>query len=374
MVEHIKPLTSLRGIGALLILMLHFLYYFTRQLGQVIQSQTQFFFNGYLWVDFFFIMSGFVLTHVYVRTFSQEVTSKSYRSFIVARFARVYPLHFFMILPFLALEILRLFIPGTQPFTHTRSFIGLCTNLFMLQAIDLKSPPLFGGLTYWNEPAWSISAEFFVYLILPFILLFIWKRKSGFDLSFFCIGLVSLFAVVILLKGHLDFIGLPSLWRCFIEASFGVITYKIYYKLNERRELKQFLNSNLALLICGVWIFLVMHYNWNDVLVLPGFCLLILVASVRNNSKKGWVSQGLNSNTLVYLGEISYSIYLTHWFIQNFTGQVMDQVFDINVGQMGLFQSAIVLMFCLAVTLIISMQTYQWIEVPCRNYLRRKFR
>ncbi|WP_375498307.1 hypothetical protein [uncultured Nostoc sp.] len=85
-----------------------------------------------------------------------------------------------MILLFLGVEFLKLgfllfknksiFDAANQPslpFPGTQNIVALFSNIFMIQALDLNSPPLFGDSTYWNEPAWSISAEWIAYMLLP---------------------------------------------------------------------------------------------------------------------------------------------------------------------------------------------------------------
>src|SRR6202022_4950882 len=88
--ELLASLTPLRGIAALWVVIFHFCWYFPavhpeRYTGAV--------YKGYLAVDMFFVLSGFVITHVYKEGFAQRVTGRRYRDFLKARVARVYPLH-----------------------------------------------------------------------------------------------------------------------------------------------------------------------------------------------------------------------------------------------------------------------------------------
>lgn len=100
--EYISNLTPLRGIAALLVAVFHFEMAIARF---VPASQTMFFEKSYLMVDLFFIMSGFIILHVYGDNFKQAFSKNSLRNFFVARFARIYPLHFFslMLLVFLVI-------------------------------------------------------------------------------------------------------------------------------------------------------------------------------------------------------------------------------------------------------------------------------
>src|SRR6188768_1996982 len=99
--EAIPGLTGLRGIGALWVLLFHWAG--LRQWGR--EAPVLGF--GYLGVDLFFLLSGFVLTHVYLRRLSLDWAS--YRQFLLLRFARIYPLYASVLLAFAAAILL---IPG----------------------------------------------------------------------------------------------------------------------------------------------------------------------------------------------------------------------------------------------------------------------
>src|SRR5579871_3338787 len=90
--QYLSNLTPLRGIAALLVAIFHFEMAIARF---VPASTTMFFEKSYLMVDFFFVMSGFIILHVYGGDFKYTVAKGSLKKFFVARFARIYPLHFF---------------------------------------------------------------------------------------------------------------------------------------------------------------------------------------------------------------------------------------------------------------------------------------
>src|SRR5260370_2301706 len=97
--EQLASLTPLRGIAALWVVIFHFCWYFPavhpeRYTGAV--------YKGYLAVDIFFVLSGFVITHVYKEGFARRVTGRRYRDFLKARVARIYPLHITGLLLFVA--------------------------------------------------------------------------------------------------------------------------------------------------------------------------------------------------------------------------------------------------------------------------------
>lgn len=361
MTQHIKSLTSLRGVAALFVVMHHSFGYLLPGLGLTVSLYTKFFSNGYLWVDFFFIMSGFIMTHVYANNFSLGVNSYSYRAYLFSRLARIYPLHLFMLFLFVGVELAK----TSSPFTGKYSITTLFTNIFLFQAIDLSSPPLFGRMTYWNEPSWSISAEWIAYLILPFLLLFFSKIKNIFAVIVYIFALISLFILIKLTYGHLDFLGLPSIARCTLECILGIITYNLY----QSSYAKHFRRSS-ALIISLLWIGIVMHYDWNDILIIPAFSLLILSASVNKNTS--FILKALNSNSLVFLGFRSYSIYMVHWFIQEFIKLAWWKIFQAEFGSnLNAYYSFIVLLLFIVIVVVAASLTYRFIEIPMRTRLKR---
>ncbi len=373
MARHLKPLMSLRGVAAVMILLHHSLDFVTRNLGNSLALYTQVFKTSYLWVDFFFILSGFILTHLYWPVFLNNVDSHSYRSFLFSRFSRLYPLHIFMLTLFLCVELLKLFIPisNVEPFTGSKSFAGLFTNLFLLQAIDFNAPPLFEGTTYWNEPAWAISVQWLTYLVLPFLITFLYKKKRIFDLAIYFTTWYLLFIVVKSTDGSLNLLGLPSLTRCILECVMGIVICKTYQKyiLTNHRNL----SINLCLFISILWVFLGMHYHWNDLLVIPAFCFLILTAALKNESDDNYIAVALNSRFMIYLGKISFAIYMVHWFIQELYYKIWKLIFKVNFdlgSNLNSYESIIILITYVLIVLLSAILAYIYIEKPMQNFLK----
>ncbi len=148
----LDPLTSVRFFLALGVVLFHFQLYWTlppESAGLLNRAR--------LGVDVFFILSGFILTHVYL----QGDRAPGYRRFLAARFARIYPAHLFILLAMLALVLLAPMVGvGLEPgrFNPT-DFAG---TLLLVQAWFPRET-----LALWNGPAWSLSAEWFAYLAFP---------------------------------------------------------------------------------------------------------------------------------------------------------------------------------------------------------------
>ena len=154
--NQIRSLTSLRGIAALIIVVHHFSYYALPQLGVMLSVYSYFFQNGYLAVDLFFILSGFIMTHVYLDRFSAGVSKSTYWQYLRARFARIYPLHLFTLLVLVGVQSIQLYLANPHAFTGKFNILALFANVLMLQAFALNCPPLFWCDTFWNEPNGNI--------------------------------------------------------------------------------------------------------------------------------------------------------------------------------------------------------------------------
>jgi peptidoglycan/LPS O-acetylase OafA/YrhL len=125
--------------------------------------------KGYLGVDLFFILSGFILCHVYLRRFGER--RFSYREFLWARLARLYPTHIVTLIGFGALVYLGSLL-GVRAGGNVLVWPSLPAQLTLTQAWGL------GPLGGWNHPAWSISAEWFAYLCFPVFAATTWAGRG----------------------------------------------------------------------------------------------------------------------------------------------------------------------------------------------------
>jgi len=162
MPKNLKPLTALRFFAAMWVVA----YQFWPTLGR---DRPLLLAKGYLGVDLFFILSGFILCHVYLRPFGER--RFSYREFLWARLARIYPTHIVTLIGFGALVYLGSLL-GVRAGGNVLVWPSLPAQLTLTQAWGLA--PL-GG---WNHPAWSVSAEWFAYLCFPAFAAATWAARG----------------------------------------------------------------------------------------------------------------------------------------------------------------------------------------------------
>ncbi|MHC5858900.1 acyltransferase family protein [Nostoc sp.] len=107
--------------------------------------------------------------------------------------------------------------------------------------------------------------------------------------------------------------------------------------------------------------------NFHDWLILPAFSLVILGVSFNNNSV---ISKVLNSQLMLYIGTISYSTYMVHWFVQELLKLLLLYNFNEVFGTIFTnYQALTSLGLFLMIVLLSASLTYRFIEVPERNYL-----
>ena len=315
--QDIKALTPLRFGAALWVL----LFFFGDRLGLTWREASGFIAKGYLGVDLFFILSGFILAHVY----GPQVIGKrfNYGSFLWARLARLYPVH----LVTLGALVLLALVAGTLGIKVNAAFdFGtLWGQLFMVQAWGLIPS---GG---WNHPAWSISAEWFAYLVFPisFGVMGLLKRAPWTGVGFAAAGFGGLFILVPTLS-HFGGVALTELTqnggalRIIPSFLMGIALWR----LGQITMLSSFVAWAGAALSM-TWIVLAPSLGANDVITWVG--LVGLIFCLGETSKTG--TGGLMAAPVaLWLGEASYSLYMVHMPVDLVWFQVVDRAFQPALG------------------------------------------
>jgi peptidoglycan/LPS O-acetylase OafA/YrhL len=332
-------LTGLRGIGAAWVVLFHVTY----------PLQPPVLRAGYLGVDLFFLLSGFVLSHAHgVRGEIRDV--RTYRRFLGLRLARIYPLHLFALL-LVALAVLEWpgfatsFGPGPERF-GLRSFIA---SVLLVQNLGIGMP------TGWNTPAWTLSAEWFASLLFPVFLLAARPlRSTRAALAATWVALL-VFAAFLGLTHHRtpDVAGPPGMVRMACEFAAGCMLHRAYAAgAAAAGRMAWMAAAAIAIGVLG---------PGTDTLAVFGFPVVVLLAA-RENA----VSRSLCRPTVQFLGKISYSIYLLHWIILQAAIRWADVLGIGGWGYAAWLTAAVV------IVLAASALSYRCIEVPARNMLRNR--
>ncbi len=368
--EYLSNLTPLRGIAALLVAVFHFEMAIARFIPA---AQTMFFEKCYLMVDLFFIMSGFIMMHVYDETFTNSINKISLRKFFVARFARIYPLHFFA-LALLVILVLVFSPAGTYP-NRIEDPSAILTNFLLIHTFYIHN------IYTWNIPSWSISAEMVAYIFFPIIAIFINRKKALSVIVLIIFIVAAYYSIMYLLPRKNPLypeIPVPHNINTTYDygslrgvAGFiaGMLMYLVY-QLPQFRNI--FSKDIVAFLIC-IALIVSMHFAVSDAWVVILFAAIVISFA----SNENYLHKICNNRVLQYLGDISYSIYLMQIFFQEpfSKGLRLPDTIGFGRGKQNIdFSSG--LMYCtiyLLLLIAVSSVTYYFIEKPCRRFINRKW-
>lgn len=364
--KYLSNLTPLRGIAAMWVVIFHF----SEIVAKFVSTDRSFLLEkGYLMVDLFFIMSGFIIYHVYHQSFISNISANHFRQFIVARFARVYPLHFVTLL---LLILITVPVVGWDPlFNNPRA---IPTNLLLIHSFGIHK------LYNWNVPSWSISAEWWAYMVFPFLAVFINRKKS------MALILLALFAVLAYLSiifwlPRVNVFDPSAPQRHNLDVTFdygflrglaGFICGMLLYKAYEAGILVKGFQKDISAVVVMAVCILSMHFGWNDGFDIILFIPLVFVFAINN----GRLHKLCNSWIAQYLGKISYSIYLMQLFplIPLWAGIKLPGLIYAEHSASTSFWTGVG--YCLIYLILViglSSLTYYTIEKPARKYINAKW-
>lgn len=380
----IDTLTSLRFFAAAAIVVYHSRGHFglsSEYLAPFVLDQG---------VSFFFVLSGFILSLVYGEKLKESGDNSVRRfravcAFIVARFARIWPLHVatLLLVAFLLPE------KWNQEFSPVTLFASLCLIQSWIPINDVSFAL--------NGVSWSLSAELFFYLSFPFLI--VNYEKRWFRNSLLALYLMASLACLCAAMGFPELVGnsvsihelmyVSPLSRVF-EFSLGIAAYALARRLHLKlRGVETGVGASafksglffslLEVGVLGLGVFLAYRSTRISSFVAgamdslwPGlkaplnlwlmhggsvalvFALVIVVFSFG----KGLLSKILSRPLLVYLGEISFSIYLSHRLLLHYYYNHFATV-D-GVMPMALYW---------LVLLSVSHLLYVFVECPCRSFI-----
>jgi peptidoglycan/LPS O-acetylase OafA/YrhL len=336
--------------------MLVAMFHFHKQFGPalVFDRSTKLFSLGWIWVDFFFVLSGFVMAYVYAPMFAANVGRDGYLTFLLRRLGRVYPLHLATLLLFVPTELAKLVVVSNADpaFSHNTGF-SILTNMLLVQAWHIHPA------NTWNRASWSISAEFAAYLLFPFLALGLARVRAASGVSVAALCLAALLLIDVL-HGSLDTSFDWGVARCLPSFMLGMLLCR--WHLAPASMAKEAVASDIVLAGTLLLILLLLHLGVDGVPIIVLFCVLTLSASLN----AGRVGAFLSAGPLHRLGVLSYSIYLTHGLV------LRGWQFAFNrIGPISTPVAVVALTALLALTIAVSAVTYRYVEVPGREFFNR---
>lgn len=251
--------------------------------------------HGYLAVDIFFLLSGFV---IWLNYGDRLVGREAATDFLVRRLARIWPLHAAM-LAFGALLAAVLLVSGRP--APDFPFAALPLHLLLVQDWGWSNPQM------WNDPAWSISAEWAAYLLAPVIALALPRRRLPTPLLLL-VATLPLLALAALFGRHplgfdLAHDGVP---RCLGEFFCGAALSVLW------RRWRGDVRIEAGCWIAGAACLASASAGVPEAIAMPfGFAALLLGLALGAERPR----HPLGGRAIHWLGEISYATYLVHYLL-----------------------------------------------------------
>lgn len=320
---------GLRGIAVSLVLLYHI--------------WPEYFSFGYVGVDIFFVLSGYLITQIiYTRL---EEDTFSLKEFYRNRIRRIFPTLIIVLTTTLLIGYLFMFPSELEQLgKHIKS-----------SAFFYENFRLIGEIGYWDESAvlkpllhfWSLAIEEQFYIFWPLVLILLYKTRLNIVLA-----LSILFAIlfIIPLVSELDkfYHTLSRAW----ELAFGGLVFILSYKY---KNIFEILNKYKVLLYIGFFISIVISYNNTSFSTYRTFLVVflsaLLILSLSHNKQKTIFS----NNILVFFGLISFPLYLWHYVLISFT-HIFGFTININIG-----------LILMSLSIFLAYITYRYIEIYARS-------
>jgi len=331
--SEIRSLTGLRGVAALWVIAFHLEFVWDPW-----NAAHVFVNHGYLGVDLFFILSGYIMA----RTYGGPFTPARYAIFLRKRFARTYPLFITVTLAAVAV--------GAVSEAREQIICGvaaLIPNLLLIQSWGTPFCPIV-------SPSWSISTEWAAYFLFPLL----WLCTTRWTRAAACIAAATVLLLSLLSDETVHQVGCRigplnlgagetffPLLRCFSEFSLGLIAYRA----TGVRDASLWVAALIIGLLC---------FKATDVPVVLLFCVLVAMLG----RDRGPVAAVLGWRPIYFLGEVSYSIYMVHYPLIVITRPA---VANLPVA----YRNNVLDIIVISATLVLATACHYWIERPARRWL-----
>ena len=310
--------------------------------------------HGYMAVDFFFVLSGFIMSYTYLAGF-ETLGLRAYGPFLWKRVARIFPLGIAITALIVICGGLASLVDLTWLFYTVKGSGGLGAMI----AINLLHLQGFLPEYSLNDPSWSVSVELGAYLLFPLLIYLMFKARAQVTVLYTVVGI----GLLLYLSSYDPAGGMAFRWppfdfaRCVIEFGFGMLVYRAFAA-----------KSRLCVVGGDLWTWVIAGLavaalvGRSDIVAVAVFPFLVLAFAL-NQGRPGRV---LSHPWLHYLGVISFSIYLVHNMFRE------PEVWLARSVHPGLLPPWMALLFAAVASLSIlpvAALAYHWVERPGRTAL-----
>ena len=352
----ISKLDGLRGMASLMVVIHHF-----RKNLLPLDIYSSFIIrNAYIFVDLFFVLSGFVIALNYADRIHDR---RGLLTFMRKRFVRIYPLLAYTTLVYLGAEVgAAMLMPGA---VNTPVGAAELAGMTIDSLLMTNATPLFGSTDGLNFPAWSISAEMISYAVFGLIMLAFSGRAR-----IMAISLVMVIAATIqIIHG-----------RYFSGGEFGFARALLCFSAGTLISLTPVRPGRNAawmewLIPAGILLILYLLKDATEqmrmfvgIVLLPAFftsCIILF------NRTDGILGRWLNSKVMRFAGRISYSVYLNHAILVLLVPRI---AFGMAGISFTLWTGLMISVLILVLVLIYSHFTYEWVEIRGGRWLENKLK
>ena len=319
-----------------------------------------------LWVDFFFVLSGFVIAYNYQLRLSSGFGVGNY---MYRRMARLYPAHVAMLILLLGYELLKYATEASAGISAEHAaFENNNATTFLASLALVQAMGLFES-SHWNGPSWSISTETWTYLL--FGIMFVWLKRSR---GWIAAGTVAVIVVsygVILINPNRDYLSVEAdfgFFRCLIGFGMGVLCFNAWLARNGREAGRRMQAVQLVLMAAAFAAVAQSSDRSPWTLGAPFlFSALVYLLAVY---RKGLLEKILLVSPIQFLGRISYSLYISHTVIRRFVMTAHKVIAPKLSGVMTPEQVGDILtLIYIPVAILFGWLVWKFIETPANDWL-----
>lgn len=355
-------LESLRGVAAIMVALFH--------CGFVNGDKYPVIAQGPIFVDFFFVLSGFVMAFAYQDKIAQGL---EFRSFILLRLGRLYPLHLVMLLvwvPYIGAKYYAYHQLGMGPSdpTQDNNLYTFSTNVLLLHSLGFHDDQ------NWNTVSWSISVEFYTYIVF-FLMLSVFR--AGFrGWHAWSLAMAAYAALWGLGEGTLlktyDYGILRAVGGFFLGV--GVYTVHQHHQVTWGAVTSSLVEIGVVIVL-AIAVIASEGSRLGQLLTFGVFAVTVYVFAAQ---RAGMISRLLLTSPMLFFGKLSYSVYMVHMlvftvaavaahYVLKMPSVVVERAGADLVRYINTPWADVITIVLMAVVIGLSWFSYRWIEAPWQD-------